>query len=54
VVLNLLKKPGYVHQHTINPSRVKDGEALNNDTNNNVLDFELVKSVGTYFRLDKK
>lgn len=35
----------------INPSVDKDGLALNIDTNNNALDFELAKSVGEYFQL---
>ena len=35
----------------INPSTEKDGLALNIDTDNNALDFELAKSVGEYFQL---
>jgi len=35
----------------INPSVDKDGLALNIDTHNNDLDFELAKSVGEYFQL---
>lgn len=35
----------------INPSIDKDGLALNIDTDNNALDFELAKSVGGYFKL---
>jgi len=35
----------------INPSVDKDGLALNIDTHNNTLDFELAKSVGEYFQL---
>ena len=35
----------------INPSVDKDGLALNIDTYNNALDFELAKSVGEYFQL---
>ena len=35
----------------INPSIDKDGLALNIDTENNVLDFDLAKSVGEYFQL---
>ncbi len=35
----------------INPSIDKDGLALNIDTHNNVLDFDLAKSVGEYFQL---
>jgi serine/threonine-protein kinase HipA len=38
--------------YDINPSIDKDGLALNIDTNNNALDFELAKEVGEYFRLD--
>ena len=36
----------------INPSIDKDGLALNIDTHNNALDFELAKSVGEYFQLN--
>jgi serine/threonine-protein kinase HipA len=36
----------------INPSIDKNGLALNIDTDNNSLDFELAKSVGEYFELD--
>jgi serine/threonine-protein kinase HipA len=35
----------------INPSTDKSGLALNIDTDNNALDFELAKSVGEYFQL---
>jgi serine/threonine-protein kinase HipA len=35
----------------INPSVGKDGLALNIDTHNNALDFELAKTVGEYFQL---
>ncbi len=35
----------------INPSIDKDGLALNIDTHNNALDFELAKTVGEYFQL---
>ena len=35
----------------INPSTDKDGLALNIDTHNNALDFELAKTVGEYFHL---
>jgi serine/threonine-protein kinase HipA len=35
----------------INPSVDKEGLALNIDTNNNALDFDLAKSVGEYFQL---
>lgn len=37
--------------YDINPSTDKNGLALNIDTNNNSLDFELAKSVGEYFQL---
>lgn len=37
----------------INPSTDKNGLALNIDMYNNVLDLELAKSVGTYFRLNE-
>ncbi len=40
--------------YDINPSIDKDGLALNVDMDNNVLDLELAKRVGEYFRLDKK
>lgn len=39
--------------YDINPSIDKDGLALNIDTHNNELDFNLAKSVGEYFRLDE-
>lgn len=38
--------------YDINPSIDKEGLALNIDSNNNALDFELAKSVGEYFQLD--
>jgi serine/threonine-protein kinase HipA len=38
--------------YDINPSIDKDGLALNIDTHNNELDFNLAKSVGEYFRLN--
>ncbi|MFT6993499.1 MAG: serine/threonine-protein kinase HipA [Maribacter sp.] len=38
----------------INSSIDKDGLALNIDMDSNALDLELAKSVGEYFRLDKK
>ena len=38
--------------YDLNPSIEKDGLALNIDTHNNALDFELAKSVGEYFRLN--
>lgn len=37
----------------INPSTDKNGLALNIDLDNNVLDLELAKSVGIYFRLNE-
>lgn len=40
--------------YDLNPSIDKDGLALNIDTNNNALDFELAKEVGEYFRLNKE
>ncbi len=40
--------------YDLNPSIDKDGLALNIDMDNNALDYELVKSVGEYFRLDNK
>ena len=38
--------------YDINPSIEKDGLALNIDMDNNVLDYDLAKSVGEYFRLN--
>lgn len=38
--------------YDLNPSIDKDGLALNIDTDNNALDFEVAKSVGEYFRLN--
>lgn len=38
--------------YDINPSIDKDGLALNIDTDNNALDYDLAKSVGDYFRLN--
>lgn len=40
--------------YDMNPSIDKDGLALNIDMSNNALDIDLVKSVGTYFKLGKK
>ena len=40
--------------YDINPSIDKDGLALNIDMVSNALDFELAKSVGSYFQLDNK
>lgn len=39
--------------YDLNPSIDKDGLALNIDMDNNALDFELVKSVGEFFRLNQ-
>ena len=39
--------------YDLNPSIDKDGLALNIDMDNNALDYDLVKSVGMYFRLDE-
>jgi len=39
--------------YDLNPSIDKDGLALNIDMDNNALDFELVKSVGEFFRLNE-
>ena len=40
--------------YDLNPSIDKDGLALNIDMDNNALDYDLVKSVGKFFRLDDK
>lgn len=40
--------------YDLNPSTDKNGLALNIDMDNNALDFDLAKSVGDFFRLDKK
>lgn len=50
----ILTKEGWILSpaYDLNPSIDKDGLALNIDTNNNNLDFELAKSVGDYFRLN--
>ena len=52
----ILTKGGWILSpaYDLNPSIDKDGLALNIDTDNNALDFELAKSVGEYFRLNKK
>lgn len=49
----ILTKRGWILSPAfdINPSIEKDGLALNIDTSNNALDFELAKSVGEYFQL---
>lgn len=51
----ILTKEGWILSpaYDLNPSIDKDGLALNIDTDNNDLDFELAKSVGDYFRLNK-
>ncbi|QCX37297.1 HipA domain-containing protein [Aureibaculum algae] len=51
----LLTEKGWILSpaYDINPSIDKDGLALNIDMDNNALDFDLAKSVGEYFRLDK-
>lgn len=38
--------------YDLNPSIDKDGLAINIDMDNNILDYDLAKSVGEYFRLD--
>ncbi|MCK5906185.1 MAG: type II toxin-antitoxin system HipA family toxin [Flavobacteriales bacterium] len=40
--------------YDINPSIDKHGLSLNIDTDSNLLDFELAKSVGEYFQLEEK
>ena len=52
----ILTKEGWILSpaYDLNPSIDKDGLALNIDTDNNALDFELAKSVGEYFRLNKQ
>ena len=52
----ILTKEGWILSpaYDLNPSIEKDGLALNIDTDNNALDFEIAKSVGVYFRLDEK
>jgi len=49
----LLRKDGWrlSPAYDINPSIDKEGLALNIDTSDNALDFELAKSVGAYFQL---
>jgi len=51
----ILTKVGWILSpaYDLNPSTDKDGLALNIDIDNNALDFELAKSVGEYFRLNK-
>lgn len=50
----ILKPEGWVLSpaYDLNPSIDKTGLALNIDTHNNALDFDLAKSVGQYFRLN--
>ncbi|WP_333696004.1 type II toxin-antitoxin system HipA family toxin [Flavobacterium sp.] len=50
----ILTKEGWILSpaYDLNPSIDKDGLALNIDTDNNELDFDLAKSVGKYFRLN--
>jgi serine/threonine-protein kinase HipA len=52
----ILTKEGWILSpaYDLNPSIDKEGLALNIDTDNNALDYELAKSVGMYFRLDEK
>lgn len=52
----ILTKDGWILSpaYDLNPSIDKDDLALNIDTNNNELDFELAISVGEYFRLNKQ
>ena len=40
--------------YDLNPSIEKDGLSLNIDMDDNALDFDLVKSVGEYFRLSEE
>jgi len=51
----ILAKNGWILSpaYDLNPSIDKDGLALNIDTDNNALDYDLAKSIGEYFRLDK-
>jgi serine/threonine-protein kinase HipA len=50
----ILKEDGWrlSPAYDINPSIDKDGLALNIDTSDNALSFQLAKSVGTYFQLN--
>ena len=50
----ILTKEGWILSpaYDLNSSIDKDGLALNIDTDNNELDFDLAKSVGEYFRLN--
>lgn len=51
----ILTKNGWILSpaYDLNPSIDKDGLALNINTESNALDFELAKSVGEYFRLNR-
>ena len=50
----ILTREGWILSpaYDLNPSIDKEGLALNIDTDNNNLDFDLAKSVGEYFRLN--
>lgn len=50
----LLRDEGWILSpaYDLNPSIDKEALALNIDTNNNAVDYELAKSVGDYFRLN--
>ena len=50
----ILTKEGWILSpaYDLNPSIDKEGLALNIDTDNNNLDFDLAKNVGEYFRLN--
>lgn len=52
----ILTKDGWILSpaYDLNPSIDKDGLALNIDSNDNALNFDLAKSVGEYFRLNKE
>jgi serine/threonine-protein kinase HipA len=52
----ILTKDGWILSpaYDLNPSIDKDGLAINIDTDNNDLDFELAKNIGKYFRLNKQ
>jgi serine/threonine-protein kinase HipA len=52
----ILTKDGWILSpaYDLNPSIDKDGLALNIDTDNNALDFDLAKNIGEYFRLNKE
>ena len=52
----ILTKEGWILSpaYDLNPSIDKDGLALNIDSDNNALDFDLAISVGEYFRLNKQ